>query len=539
VLQSLVVKFMLGITFIVSTVLCVSLLWDFQYQQQQADKELLVKADLIAKEMQATRSLIAKGQGSVHGGGEPMNISDMGRGVDALFADLANSQVKQTRLVVRDGKNEPDEFERMALQEFAANPDMPAYYARATGSKGEPVFRFLMPLRAEKSCLVCHGEPAGTLDSTGHKREGMKEGDLAGAMSVVMPMDSVLSSRRVESIRMAAGMLLGAVMTLLLIWFILWRQVSEPLRQLAGVAESVGGSRIAVKPDDLKPLYANQETAVVADAFSAMSQRLKELYDGLEQKVADRTAQLQAANLELERASRLKSEFLTMISHEFRTPLTSIMSFTELLLDHAAGQVNQEQREYLTDVLESSQRLLHMINDLLDLSRLEAGKIKLFREVVAMHDLARDAEHTVRPLAEKKGITLTVECPAGLPLVQADPLRVTQVLLNLMGNAIKFTPEGGSIRMTARESGDFLEVAVTDTGIGIAPEEQARVFEAFRQAGRQRPEGSGLGLALARSFIELHGGRIWVDSEPGMGSTFRFTLPLSAEGRGMQDDHGS
>jgi signal transduction histidine kinase len=283
----------------------------------------------------------------------------------------------------------------------------------------------------------------------------MKLGDLAGAISVTLPMADTLATARTETVRMAFGVLLVAVLVLALIWFMLQRQVSAPLGQLAHVAASIGGGHINVRPEALKPLYANHETAVVADAFTSMMQRLEESYSSLEQKVSERTAQLQKANADLERASRHQSEFLTMVSHEFRTPLTSIITFTELLLDDAAGQVNQEQQEYLTDVLESSQRLLHMINDLLDLSRLDAGKVKLFREVLDIRDLARDAERTVRPLAERNGTTLTMAVPEHLPLVEADPLRITQVLLNLLSNAVKFTPIDGRIEISARVDGAF------------------------------------------------------------------------------------
>jgi signal transduction histidine kinase len=536
--RSLIFKFMFGITIIVITVLVGTLLWDVQYAQDQVDKGLLLKADLVSTHLKATRSYVAQSQGTVHGDPTtPVTPSEIGKGVDQLFADLGNFRVKQTRLVVRDGNNQPDEFEQEALLTFADYPDRTIVYGRATDPDGRPVFRYLTSLRAEKSCLVCHGDPVGELDKTGHPKEGMKEGDLAGAISVTLPMSDLLRSARTDTLRAGLAIVLVAVLILALIWFIVMRQVSLPLQQLAGVAESIGQGHIRVDPNSIRPLLANRETAVVAEAFQSMAARLEELYSGLEQKVIDRTAQLQAANVELERASHMKSEFLTMISHEFRTPLTSIITFTELLLDSAAGQVNQEQQEYLTDVLESSHRLLQMITDLLDLSRLEAGKTKLFREALSIRDLVRNAERTVRPLAERKEQSLTFDLKEDLPLVDADGLRVTQVLLNLLGNAIKFTPEQGRITITAHVQAPFLEVAVSDTGIGIGPGDQERIFEKFSQSGRERPEGTGLGLPLARSLVELHGGNMWVESELGRGSTFRFTLPLcSEEGRLAHDE---
>ncbi|HWI60815.1 MAG TPA: ATP-binding protein [Symbiobacteriaceae bacterium] len=534
--RSLVLKFMVAITFIIVLVLGSTLMWDVQYQQLQADKSLLVKAELVAMETKASRAFVAKSEKGIHAE-RKITPSEVGKGVDALFADMAGLHIKQTRLVVRDDKNQPDDFEREALLAFEANPEQNSVFGRTVDTNGGQVYRYVTAVHIDEDCLRCHGEPAGSVDETGHIREGMKIGDLAGAISVTLPMNQALQTARTETVRMALGMLLVGVVTLMLIWFMLFRQVSLPLKELAGVASSIGGGHLSLKPEALQPLYNNRETAVVADAFASMTQRIEESYSSLEQKVRDRTVDLQQANIELERASRHKSEFLTMVSHEFRTPLTSIITFTELLLDSAAGHVNQEQTEYLTDVLESSQRLLHMINDLLDISRLDAGKVKLFREALDMREIVRDAERTVRPLAERKELTIALDFPAQLPLVDADGLRVIQVVLNLLGNAIKFTPNGGRITVAARVDGDFLEVSVADTGIGIAPEDRERVFEKFSQAGRERPEGTGLGLPLAKSLVELHGGRMWLQSEPGQGSTFRFTLPLCSE-EGRISSHG-
>ena len=531
--KSLSVKLMLGITGIVAAVLLVALIWDFQYQQGQVQKDMQTRADLVAKQTEAVRSFIAKGTGgkSPHDAFTP---ADVNQGISREFSDLSHSQVKQTRLVVRNGTNAPDEFERAALLEFEADASMKFYAGITTGADGQTVYRYVTPLRAQESCLRCHGEPKGELDPTGHPKEGMKVGDLAGAISVTLPMNEVLQSARTQSIKMAAAVLVLAALSLCLMWFVLWRQVAMPLRKLAGVATAVGSGQLEVRDEDLKELYANRETAVVADAVGEMSRRLRELYQGLERKVTERTSELQTAYKELERSSRMKSEFLTMVSHEFRTPLTSIITFTELLLQDAAGQATPEQREYLNDVLESSQKLLCMINNLLDMSRLEAGGVKLFREVVDPADLIHSAESTIRPLAQKQGLTLQVDLEPHLPLLHVDSLRVNQVLLNLLSNAVKFTPEGGKIRVSARQAGPWVEIAVADTGVGIAEEDQARIFEPFSQSGPQRPEGWGLGLALAKSLVELHGGQIWLESAPGKGSTFRFTLPRWLEEEGDQ-----
>ena len=528
-MRSLTAKFMVGITGLVLAVLFIALSWDFAYQQRQADADLLAKASLVAKQQQATRSFISRSSGGeyVHGEARPLEPADVGRGVSDIFEDLSKSQVKQTNLVPRIPENAPDEFERAALEYFLQSDENNEVWQRVTLEDGTPAFRYVMALRAEESCLRCHGEPKGELDPTGYPKEGLKLGDLAGAISVTLPMRETLAAARAESIRLAAFVVFLALFCFGLIWIILRQQIAAPLEELAAVATSVGMGQFLISKERLRPLRANHETAVVADAFEQMSDRLRELYTGLEQKVAERTRELEEANQALERASRYKSEFLTMISHELRTPLTSIITFTELLLNDP--RLEPEQRESLSEVLESSQKLLNMITNLLDYSRLEAGKVKLFREMLDLADPVRDVVRTVQPLAEKKRILLTVDCPSGLPLVSADPLRVSQVLMNLLSNAIKFTPEGGRVSVECRPVGDELHVTVRDTGPGVPREEQEVIFEAFRQGGARRPEGWGLGLALSASLVKAHGGRIWVESEPGAGAAFTFTLPTWSE----------
>jgi signal transduction histidine kinase len=232
---------------------------------------------------------------------------------------------------------------------------------------------------------------------------------------------------------------------------------------------------------------------------------------------------------QLEVASRHKSEFLANMSHELRTPLNAIIGFSEVLADGMFGDVNDKQAEYLHDILESGRHLLSLINDILDLSKVEAGRMELDPSDV---DLAAAIDNTltlVRERAGRRGIALARAVDARVGVVRADERKVKQVLLNLLSNALKFTPEGGRIDVRAAVDEGRVQISVADTGVGIAPADQEAIFEEFRQVGTasRKVEGTGLGLALSRKFIELHGGRIWVSSEPGVGSTFTFTLPLS------------
>jgi GAF domain-containing protein/anti-sigma regulatory factor (Ser/Thr protein kinase) len=238
-------------------------------------------------------------------------------------------------------------------------------------------------------------------------------------------------------------------------------------------------------------------------------------------EIADKSAQLEAA-------SRHKSEFLANMSHELRTPLNAIIGFSEVLTERMFGELNEKQDEYLKDIYASGQHLLSLINDILDLSKIEAGRMELELSDFHLPNAIENALILVRERANRRGIRLGSTIDERLGAVGGDERKVKQVLLNLLSNALKFTPEGGRIDVGARLHDHVAEVSVADTGIGIAPADQEAVFEEFRQVGAadKKAEGTGLGLALSRKFIELHGGKIWVKSEPGRGSTFTFTLPV-------------
>ena len=240
--------------------------------------------------------------------------------------------------------------------------------------------------------------------------------------------------------------------------------------------------------------------------------------------------EIEAKSRELETASRHKSEFLANMSHELRTPLNAIIGFSEVLSEKLFGDINAKQEEYIADILESGHHLLDLINDILDLSKIEAGRMELELTDFYLSKAVENALTLVRERASRHGIKLARVLDEDVGTVRGDERKVKQVLLNLLSNALKFTPEGGrvDVRVAARDG--MVEVSVADTGVGIAPEDRDAVFEEFRQVGAsaKKREGTGLGLAISRKFIELHGGRIWVDSQIGKGSTFTFTLPLNS-----------
>jgi signal transduction histidine kinase/sensor domain CHASE-containing protein len=287
-----------------------------------------------------------------------------------------------------------------------------------------------------------------------------------------------------------------------------------------GLLEDLGSS-ISYGMDALR--LQKERDAVLAS--------LEQAHAELEKRVQERTWELSLAKEAAESADRLKSTFLATMSHELRTPLNSIIGFTGILLQGLAGGLNDEQRKQLGMVQTSARHLLALITEVLDISKIEAGQLVLSREPVDVRDCIAACVATVAPLAEKKGLTLRVEAEAAIPPIEGDRRRIEQILLNLVGNAIKFTDHGGvTVALTARNGA--VAVAVRDTGIGIATDDLAKVFLPFRQLEvglSRRHEGTGLGLSICRRLVDMMGGTIGVESTPGIGSVFTFTLPTQAK----------
>jgi signal transduction histidine kinase len=245
-------------------------------------------------------------------------------------------------------------------------------------------------------------------------------------------------------------------------------------------------------------------------------------------EIRQKSSQLEVANDELAAASRHKSAFLANMSHELRTPLNAIIGFADVLEQRLFGELNARQADYTRDIASSGRHLLDLVNEILDLSKVEAGRMELEPSEFALSETIRGALGFVRERALGQGIEVGADVPSDLGTVIADERKVRQVLLNLLSNAVKFTPDGGTIAVRASRHLGEVHVSVRDTGIGIAPEDQAKVFDEFQQVGKasdRSREGTGLGLTLAKRFIELHGGRIWIESEVGTGTTFTFSLP--------------
>jgi signal transduction histidine kinase len=262
------------------------------------------------------------------------------------------------------------------------------------------------------------------------------------------------------------------------------------------------------------------------EAVAPFDERTTELVTTFAAQGAIAIQNVQTAR-ELEIASGHKSEFLASMSHELRTPLNAVIGFSDVLLEGMFGELNERQEEYVRDIRDSGRHLLELINEILDLSKVEAGRMELEPDELSLPGLIERCLAQVRERATAQRLAVSAELDDAVGTVRADETKLKQVVLNLLSNAVKFTPEGGSVRVRAWREGDQVVVTVRDTGVGIAVSDQARIFEAFQRADRRASvEGTGLGLTLSRRFVELHGGRIWVESAPGAGSTFGFAVPV-------------
>jgi signal transduction histidine kinase/CheY-like chemotaxis protein len=315
-----------------------------------------------------------------------------------------------------------------------------------------------------------------------------------------------------------------------------------PIQALRAGAERIGGGdlsqQIRIKTGD--------ELEALADQFNVMAGRLKESYAGLEQKVEERTREVEEKSRQLELASQHKSQFLSSMSHELRTPLNAIIGLTEMMVTNAARFGTEKAAEPLRRVHRAGSHLLGLINQVLDLSKIEAGKLELSPDWVNLTPLINEVVDTARPLAEQNNNRLVVKCQENLGSLTVDPMRLRQILLNLLSNACKFTKQG-EVTLLARKlvnEGNWIEFAVSDTGIGMTPEQQAKLFEEFTQADSSTARqygGTGLGLAITRKLARMMGGDVTLMSEAGKGSTFTVRLPATTDvpaGAPISSDRG-
>jgi signal transduction histidine kinase len=374
----------------------------------------------------------------------------------------------------------------------------------------------------------------------------LREGGLSGSeraiglaavgmsLSLKQVNQTIVSIFRSIALLTALVILAGVGVTVFLV-----KIIAGPVKQLAEATRQIAEG-------DLKfhvGIKSRDEIGELAASFNRMAssveQRENELrahadeLDRLNRQLVHQQEELRQINSKLEAASRHKSQFLANMSHELRTPLNAILGFAGILANESLAPPGAaERKEFLTNIASSGKHLLGLINEVLDLSKIEAGKVEINLERFSVSEVLDGVRQIVEPMAANKRVDIQVGIDPKLETLTADVLKVKQILYNLLSNAIKFTPEGGNVRVRAAVVGDGAQFAVTDTGIGIRPEDRERIFQEFEQvemSAERRFEGTGLGLTLAKKFVELQGGRIWLESEVGKGSTFTFSLPLRME----------
>jgi signal transduction histidine kinase len=391
------------------------------------------------------------------------------------------------QLVLREIERTAGRLARLIEQRL-----IPLYEGPTIAIDDEATIEEMLPFRAraERYASDLYTEAAKLANGT---REEIQD--------VIARNASSFASSRALFIGVAAGALVLALLLGLILSWSLIGPIQGIDHRLAAIASGDFSGRVEVENrDELGALGAN---------VNRMNDQLRHLYT------------------ELEAASRHKSEFLANMSHELRTPLNAIIGFSQVLRDEMVGSVNEKQAEYLEDIISSGNHLLSLINDVLDLSKVEAGQVELEVHSFSLREALERGVVMVRERATEEGVRVAFAADPDVDVVDGDERRIKQVIFNLLSNAVKFTPAGGEVDVSATRVNGEVRVAVADTGPGVLPEDRDRIFEEFQQSetGVGHREGTGLGLALSKRYVELHGGRIWLESELGHGSTFTFALP--------------
>jgi two-component system, NarL family, sensor histidine kinase BarA len=402
-------------------------------------------------------------------------------------------------------------FERRAINVFLQDPSQDVFAQIYRQADGQSRYRYAARLQATQSCMNCHAA-----------------GGFLGVASV-----DILSQVDEDELRLnrlfilLAGVLAGSL-AIAVLYFITTRLILQPVRVLQETAEKVSSGDLNIRSD----ISTGDEFQQLSETFNTMLVNLKKSTDQLKllnRNLDLRLGQLAESNVALYESNRLKSEFLANVSHELRTPLNSILGFADLLKETLASGADSKPARYLQNILTSARNLLDLINDLLDLAKIEAGKMEVRSEQLSLGDLFESLVGVLKPLSEVKGLSLVTTLAPDVPIIQTDTAKLQQVLYNFLSNAIKFSPPGAKVELTAQlEDENSIRIAVTDHGPGIEPDKQELIFEKFRQidGGVTREHGgTGLGLSIAKELTQLLGGTIGVRSAIGKGTTFWIVVP--------------
>lgn len=522
--------------------------FDFYSQQKQAEQAMLEEARTFAREMDAVWQFMDNSQSVINNTSEGiyefkgLHCSVVGKSIGKLFSAGSDYTIRYTNFNPRSEQDDPDEFETQALDAFLNDRSATEYYGVAS-FQGEDRFRYLQALEVDDSCLECHGDPVGELDITGHEKEGWTLDSVGGAISIVIPLDQQQQAMRDNVIRDVAYFLMITVFIGGIIYVVTTVFV---LRPLGGMHVAFGELKQGHLGASISQRFAAKEVRRLITSFNDMATELCDVHDHLESQVQERTVDLREANALLEhqrdkleqlnadlaQETQFKSDLLSMVNHELRTPLTSIITFAQTSRE-ACDPTNEHDRRSWEEIEKNSQILLSMINNMLDIACSDAGSVRAACEPMDLGDVAASVKATMAPLVRKYAVSFRTKVASDVPLVNGDYEKTTRMLENLASNAIKFTPDGGSVKLCVAYDVDARTVVLSmaDDGIGIAPEDQARIFERFVQVdstSTRKYNGSGLGLALVREYGDMQGFAVSVSSELGVGSTFVITVPAES-----------
>ena len=482
-LRALSLRVAMVIAVIVGAAGAVYLAWCDGAEQREVEAKVLAEARTLNKQMTAAWDYIDDAQTAINtdkdGAYDFKNVycAVAGKGIARRFTQTSDGYViRYVRENPRTGTDAPDGFEQRALNHFTVGGS--TEYYEMSEIDGAPVLRYSSVLTVRNNCLECHGGPAGEKDVTGFIKEGMEIGDVAGAVSMVIPMGSYVREAAADKVRSVAFFVLLALTIAVSLSLVLRRWVAAPLEE---------------------------------------------------------------ANEQLASENEEQSNFLALMSHELRTPLSSIIAFTDIW-EKSERVRDAEEERLVGKIKESSSVLLNMVNNTIDVARLEAGRLALQVDDVDLVDVVGAVFAVAEPLALQQGVALSKSVDPAIPVMRTDGEALRKVLLNLVGNALKFTEAGGAVAVSAQldPAGNRVRLAVADTGRGIASADVARIFEKFARAvpheGCGGTPGSGLGLYLVKSLVERLGGEVSVESRVGEGSVFTAIVPLAANGEGREDD---
>lgn len=610
--RSLVVQYIALMTLIAVVLVTVFGLWSYHEQRQQMESQMLAEARVLEQSVQATWDFIDYEQENINTDADGsynfkgLYCSLVGKSVGKLFTLSTDSRyvLRYTRLEPRNALDEPDAFERAALEKFR-DSGASEYYGFTEDEGGDQEFRYVGAIYLKDTCLSCHGGPAGELDVTGFEKEGLEAGDIGGAVSIVIPANLYQSAVVSNTTLFAGFFVLFLTVTFGASLLFFRRKVTAPLNKLEGAVERMGQGDLKAPVDSGRSV---REIDQLAAGVKAMAAELDALYETLEDKVALRTEQFSQANRMLEEQrealawanellestneklaeeNEYRTNIVAILSHELRTPLTSILAFVDLW-ESSGEEHSRESRECLEKIKNQSQVLLEMVNNALDMVRVESGAVELSRDTIDAVDLASTIAGGIQPIAQQKGVDLQFSVDVDVPLVVGDWSQMEKILVNLLSNAVKFTGEGGHVRFTtafenegagaagAEESGTgvssfdggadasespadsgassgatvtaargsdpasgWLVFSVADDGIGIEEERLEGIFDRFVQADAsisRKYRGSGLGLSLVKKTAEALGGTVAVESTLGEGSTFTVRIPVEVIEFGEEDE---